>query len=207
MGEAIITIRLLLSATTKLDSIDTKHENLLIYLVSTYDQITVPQARASILWLIGRNIQVPTFKHGPDLLRISLKTFKSDNTEQDSIVKLQILVFSTLLKIHISLEPQLYIEKCITFVKEANQIIFKLARLDDNFDVRDYGRFLEGCMNYIESESKQISIEDAIKLKKRFFDLLSHFRPVSKVSVNEGIVPFDQLIVYICVSCAVFRDC
>ena len=109
-----------------------------------------------------------------------------DDWKEYTIVKLQILVFSTLLKLHTSLEPNLYTEKCNTFVDEANQIVFKLARLDEDFDVRDYGRFLEGSMNYIKSESEKISNEDGTKLKKRLFDLLSNFRPVSKVSSPQG---------------------
>ena len=146
-----------------------------------YNHITVSQARASILWLIGRNLALPLFKHGPDLLRISLQSFR--NADQDAGVKLQILVLSTLLRLHVDISPNLYEEQTIGFVKEANDVVFKLARLDADFDVRDFGRFLEGSLQSIWTESEK----ESTALHRRFFDLLSHFRPVSKIKPPKGI--------------------
>lgn len=90
------------------------------------DKITVPSARASIIWLIGEySDRVP--KIAPDVLRKMAKTF----CDEENIVKLQIL----------NLAVKLY----LTNFKQTSlltQYVLNLAKYDQNYDIRDRARFL-----------------------------------------------------------------
>lgn len=91
------------------------------------DFITVPQARASILWLLGEySDRVP--KIAPDVLRKMAKTFVN---EQD-IVKLQTLNLAVKLYLN---NPEQTSKFC--------QYVFLLAKYDQNYDIRDRARFLK----------------------------------------------------------------
>lgn len=128
----MITIRRLVQEKSSESAIS--HEQLITYLVSIYDTITVPLARASILWLIGHHHA--TFKYAADALRISLKTY----TEQDSFVKSQIITVAALLHIRHSLLEN---SKQKDFVISAYEYVMKLAKFDLDYDVRDEARLLE----------------------------------------------------------------
>lgn len=102
------------------------------------DFITVPQARASILWLLGEySDRVP--KIAPDVLRKMAKTFIN---EQD-IVKLQTL----------NLAVKLYLNNP-NQTKSFCQYVFQLAKYDQNYDIRDRARFLRFFIFDEEDEGK-----------------------------------------------------
>jgi AP-3 complex subunit beta len=90
------------------------------------DKLTVPMARASILWLIGEYSDRVS-KQAPDVLRKMAKTF----CDEDNVVKLQIL----------NLAAKLYVtnQKQVTLLV---QYVFNLAKYDQNYDIRDRSRFL-----------------------------------------------------------------
>lgn len=91
------------------------------------DFITVPAARASILWLIGEyNEHVP--KIAPDVLRKMAKSF----ADEENGVKLQVLNLAVKLFLN---NPQQTELLC--------QHIFNMARYDVNYDIRDRARFLK----------------------------------------------------------------
>lgn len=91
------------------------------------DFITVPQARASILWLLGEySHRVP--KIAPDVLRKMAKTF----INEEDIVKLQTLNLAV--KLYLNNPEQ---------TKKFCQYIFQLAKYDQNYDIRDRARFLK----------------------------------------------------------------
>ncbi len=91
------------------------------------DFITVPAARASILWLIGEyNEHIP--KIAPDVLRKMTKSF----ADEENSVKLQVLNLAVKLFLN---NPQQTELLC--------QHIFNLARYDVNYDIRDRARFLK----------------------------------------------------------------
>lgn len=114
------------------------------------DFITVPAARASILWLIGEYCErVP--KIAPDVLRKLAKSFieevnfrsfynsrytnlffESTFSFQENIVKLQVLNLAVKLYLTNPEQTQLL---C--------QYLFSLARYDENYDIRDRARFLK----------------------------------------------------------------
>ncbi len=89
------------------------------------DKITVPMARASILWLIGEYSDRLS-KIAPDVLRKSVKTF----CEEENVVKLQILNLAV--KLHVSNPKQ---------VALLVQYVLNLAKYDQNYDIRDRARY------------------------------------------------------------------
>ena len=94
------------------------------------DTISVPMARASILWLIGEYCdRVP--KLAPDVLRKMAKIF----IDEQNIVKLQIL----------NLAAKLY----ITNAKQTRlltQYVLNLAKYDLSYDIRDRSRFIRALL-------------------------------------------------------------
>ena len=90
------------------------------------DKVTVPMARASILWLIGEYSDRVN-KIAPDVLRKTAKTF----CEEENIVKLQILNLAV--KLYLTNQKQ---------VALLVQYVFNLAKYDQSYDIRDRARFL-----------------------------------------------------------------
>ncbi|XP_049791279.1 AP-3 complex subunit beta-2 [Schistocerca nitens] len=103
-----------------------EHRDIIVQMAKLVDYISVPQARASILWLLGEySERVPRI--APDVLRKMAKTFITE----ENIVKLQIL----------NLAVKLY----LTNPKQTRlllQYVLSLARYDQNYDIRDRARFL-----------------------------------------------------------------
>lgn len=68
MAESVVVIKKLLQMQSS------THKDIIIHMSRMVDNITVPMARASILWLIGEySDRVP--KIAPDVLRKMAKTF------------------------------------------------------------------------------------------------------------------------------------
>ena len=99
------------------------------------DKVTVPMARASILWLIGEYSDRVS-QIAPDVLRKSVKTF----CEEENVVKLQILNLAV--KLHLTNPKQ---------VALLVQYVLNLAKYDQNYDIRDRARFFR---TLIFNESK-----------------------------------------------------
>ncbi|CAB1318710.1 unnamed protein product [Coregonus sp. 'balchen'] len=90
----------------------TQHSDIIKHMAKLFDNITVPMARASILWLMGEYCErVP--KIAPDVLRKMAKSF----TSEEDIVKLQT-------------------------TKLLTQYILNLGKYDQNYDIRDRTRFI-----------------------------------------------------------------
>ncbi|XP_068105187.1 AP-3 complex subunit beta-1 isoform X2 [Hyperolius riggenbachi] len=102
------------------------HSEIIKHMAKLLDKITVPMARASILWLIGEYCErVP--KIAPDVLRKTAKSF----TNEDDLVKLQIL----------NLAAKLYLTNSKQ-TKLLTQYILSLGKYDQNYDIRDRTRFV-----------------------------------------------------------------
>lgn len=120
VAESVVVIKKLLQTQPN------EHKEIIAHMAKLMDFITVPQARASILWLLGEySDRVP--KIAPDVLRKMAKTFIN---EQD-IVKLQTLNLAVKLYLNNSSQTKLF---C--------QYVFQLAKYDQNYDIRDRARFL-----------------------------------------------------------------
>lgn len=121
VAESVVVIKKLLQTQ------NTEHKRIITQMSKLLDFITVPAARASILWLIGEyNDHVP--KIAPDVLRKMAKTF----ADEENSVKLQVLNLAVKLFLN---NPQQTELLC--------QHIFNMAKFDVNYDIRDRARFLK----------------------------------------------------------------
>ncbi|CAI9176277.1 unnamed protein product [Rangifer tarandus platyrhynchus] len=120
VAESVVVIKKLLQMQP------IQHGEIIKHMAKLLDSITVPVARASILWLIGENCErVP--KIAPDVLRKTAKSF----TSEDDLVKLQIL----------NLGAKLYLTNSKQ-TKLLTQYILNLGKYDQNYDIRDRTRFI-----------------------------------------------------------------
>ncbi|XP_075326505.1 AP-3 complex subunit beta-2 isoform X7 [Odontesthes bonariensis] len=120
VAESVVVIKKLLQMQPE------KHSDIIKHMAKLTDNIQVPMARASILWLIGEYCEhVP--KIAPDVLRKMAKSF----TSEEDIVKLQI----------INLAAKLYLTNSKQ-TKLLTQYVLNLAKYDQNYDIRDRARFI-----------------------------------------------------------------
>ncbi|XP_022105220.1 AP-3 complex subunit beta-2-like isoform X2 [Acanthaster planci] len=120
VAESVVVIKKLLQMNP------TEHKEIIRHMAKLADAITVPMARASILWLIGEySDRVP--KIAPDVLRKMAKDF----TNEEDIVKLQIMNLGAKLYLTNSKQTKLLF-----------QYVLNLAKYDQNYDIRDRARFL-----------------------------------------------------------------
>ncbi|XP_070706572.1 AP-3 complex subunit beta-1 isoform X2 [Pempheris klunzingeri] len=120
VAESVVVIKKLLQTQP------TQHSEIIKHMAKLFDNITVPMARASILWLMGEYCErVP--KIAPDVLRKMAKTF----TAEEDIVKLQV----------VNLAAKLYLTNSKQ-TKLLTQYILNLGKYDQNYDIRDRTRFI-----------------------------------------------------------------
>ncbi|XP_029139309.1 AP-3 complex subunit beta-1 [Protobothrops mucrosquamatus] len=120
VAESIVVIKKLLQTQPA------HHGEIIKRMARLLDSITVPVARASILWLTGEYCErVP--KIAPDVLRKMAKSF----TVEDDLVKLQIL----------NLGAKLYLTNSKQ-TKLLTQYILNLGKYDQSYDIRDRTRFI-----------------------------------------------------------------
>lgn len=123
VAESVVVIKKLLQS----QDAQQHKQRIITQMSKLLDFITVPAARASILWLIGEyNDHVP--KIAPDVLRKMVKSF----CDEDTSVKLQVLNLAVKLILNNPQQTALL-----------TQHVFNLARYDANYDVRDRARFLK----------------------------------------------------------------
>uniref|UniRef100_A0A671RJK9 AP-3 complex subunit beta n=1 Tax=Sinocyclocheilus anshuiensis TaxID=1608454 RepID=A0A671RJK9_9TELE len=120
VAESVVVIKKLLQTQPS------QHSDIIKHMAKLFDSITVPMARASILWLMGEYCEhVP--KNAPDVLRKMAKTFISE----EDIVKLQTVNLAA--KLYLSNSKQ---------TKLLTQYILNLGKYDQNYDIRDRTRFI-----------------------------------------------------------------
>ncbi|KFQ43450.1 AP-3 complex subunit beta-1, partial [Nestor notabilis] len=120
VAESVVVIKKLLQTQPE------HHGEIIKHMAKLLDNITVPVARASILWLIGEYCErVP--KIAPDVLRKTAKSF----TNEDDLVKLQIL----------NLGAKLYLTNSKQ-TKLLTQYVLNLGKYDQSYDIRDRTRFI-----------------------------------------------------------------
>jgi len=143
VAESVVVIKKLLQTQPN------EHKDIIAHMAKLMDFITVPQARASILWLLGEySDRVP--KIAPDVLRKMAKSFVN---EQD-IVKLQTLNLAVKLCLNNS-----------TQTKPFCQYVFQLAKYDQNYDIRDRARFLR----HFIFEDENDTTKKILQFAKRIF--------------------------------------
>ncbi|XP_050519142.1 AP-3 complex subunit beta-1 [Diabrotica virgifera virgifera] len=121
VAESVVVIKRLLQT----QAADPKE--IITHMARLLDSITVAQARAAILWLLGEHSQkVPQV--APDVLRKMAKTFP----DEDDIVKLQVMNLA--IKLYIT-NPEQTSLLC--------QYVCNLAKYDQNYDIRDKARLFK----------------------------------------------------------------
>lgn len=124
VAESVVVIKRLLQ-TQNADV-----EEIVQHMARLLDGITVAQARAAILWLLGEHSQkVP--KIAPDVLRKIAKTF----ADEDDVVKFQAMNLA--IKLYITNQEQ---------TDALCRYVLNLALYDQNYDVRDKARLLRRFM-------------------------------------------------------------
>lgn len=95
------------------------------------NSVTVPQARAAIIWLVGEySGKIP--ERAPDVLRCLAKTF----LDESDLVKLQILTLGA--KLVLAAEPGAPAPRVVAILR----YVLQLAKYDQNYDIRDRARLL-----------------------------------------------------------------
>ncbi|XP_053858548.1 AP-3 complex subunit beta-1 isoform X3 [Vidua macroura] len=136
VAESVVVIKKLLQTQPA------HHGEIIKHMAKLLDNIMVPVARASILWLIGEYCErVP--KIAPDVLRKTAKSF----TNEDDLVKLQILNLGA--KLYLTNSKQLvgWFDSVfpISFylgTKLLTQYVLNLSKYDQSYDIRDRTRFI-----------------------------------------------------------------
>ncbi|TWW75770.1 AP-3 complex subunit beta-2 [Takifugu flavidus] len=133
VAESVVVIKKLLQMQPE------KHSDIIKHMAKLTDNIQVPMARASILWLIGEYCEhVP--KIAPDVLRKMAKSF----TNEEDIVKLQIINLAAKLYLTNSKQAEQEGHFCSfsSQTKLLTQYVLNLAKYDQNYDIRDRARFI-----------------------------------------------------------------
>ncbi|XP_035221751.1 AP-3 complex subunit beta-1-like isoform X1 [Stegodyphus dumicola] len=185
VAESVVVIKKLLQMQI------TEHKDIIIHMSRLMDTITVPMARASILWLIGEYADKVT-KIAPDVLRKVAKTFSNE----EDIVKLQALNLAAKLYLTNSKQTKLLV-----------QYVFNLAKYDINYDIRDRARFLRQLImpqgekiSYLAKHAKKILLasKPAPVLQSRFKDRdryqlgsLSHYINARTIGYHD-LPPFPE---------------
>ncbi|CAF0992492.1 unnamed protein product [Adineta ricciae] len=124
VAESVVVVKKLLQINP------VQYGDIIKHIVRKVDKITVPQARASILWLIGEYSERIS-KLAPDVLRKMAKTFP----DEEAIVKHQILNLAAKLYVMNAKQTHLLV-----------QYVFNLAKYDTNYDTRDKARLLRALL-------------------------------------------------------------
>lgn len=147
IGESVTVIRTLIQLSASRSAADhdgtkssTTIDNpgkLIAHLAYMLDRISVPTARASIIWLVGEFYEEVSHI-AADILRIMAKNFANE----DDSVKMQVITLGTKIYLkegdHISL---LY------------QYILNLGKYDTSYDIRDRVRFIRRVLINPENQS------------------------------------------------------
>ncbi|XP_049826846.1 AP-3 complex subunit beta-2 [Aethina tumida] len=182
VAESVVVIKRLLQT----QAADPKE--IITHMARLLDSITVAQARAAILWLLGEHSKkVP--KIAPDVLRKLAKTF----SDEHDIVKLQVMNLAVKLSITNPEQTMLL-----------SQYILNLARYDQNYDIRDRARFLKqfippGENNFFAKHSSNIFLANkpAPLLQSQFdqeelqLGSLSHYIK-QRATGYEDLPPFPE---------------
>ncbi|XP_053552695.1 AP-3 complex subunit beta-2, partial [Bombina bombina] len=128
VAESVVVIKKLLQMQPA------QHSEIIKHMAKLIDNIQVPMARASILWLIGEYCEhVPRI--APDVLRKMAKSFIGE----EDIVKLQIINLAAKLFLTNSKQTKLL-----------TQYVLNLAKYDQNYDIRDRTRFIRQLIVPVE---------------------------------------------------------
>ncbi|CAB0043494.1 unnamed protein product [Trichogramma brassicae] len=183
VAESVVVIKKLLQTQPN------EHKDIIAHMAKLMDFITVPQARASILWLLGEySNRVP--KIAPDVLRKMAKTF----VNEEDIVKLQTLNLAVKLYLN---NPEQTTKFC--------QYIFQLAKYDQNYDIRDRARFLKFFIFADEERQQQEADSKDLTSQARKIFLAHKPAPTLTTRVKDSEFQLGTLSHYLDMPCNGYR--
>ncbi len=167
MAESVVVIKQLLQLLTDSEEHEAIMKDVISHLSKLLTTITIPTARASIVWVIGEySHKVPLI--APDVLRQLAKSFASE----DPNVKLQILNLGGKLSLSNT-------EK----TRKIFEYVLNLAKYDMSYDVRDRARVMK------------LVVFGNGKLAEHAKALFITKKPVpSQVTPNEGMYLLNLLL-------------
>ena len=143
------------------------HRDTIVTMAKLAMRITVPAARASIVWLLGEySGHVP--KIAPDVLRQLAKSF----ADEEDIVKLQIMNLAS--KLYLTNQKQ---------TKALFNYVAQLARYDQSFDIRDRARFIKAVIMSKETKLHKHA-KHLFLSKKPAPALVSHFTQQNRFALG-----------------------
>jgi AP-3 complex subunit beta len=135
VAQSVVVIKKLLQLHPK------QNKDLIDQVARLADSVTVPMAKASILWLVGEYCSLVP-KMGPDVLRKAAKNFVNES----DIVKLQTVNLAAKLVLSNPKQTRLLCD-----------YVLSLAKYDQNYDIRDRARFLKQLVTPPEGEETALS--------------------------------------------------
>jgi AP-3 complex subunit beta len=124
VAESVVVIKKLLQLNPE------AHKEIIVMMSKMANKVTVPMAKASVLWIIGEySSHVP--KIAPDVLRQMAQTFP----QEEAIVKLQVLNLAAKLYIVNTKQTKLLVS-----------YVLNLAKYDMNYDLRDRARLIRAII-------------------------------------------------------------
>jgi AP-3 complex subunit beta len=164
VAESVIVIRHLLQQNPA------EHKRVIGQMAILLEQIKVPVARASIVWMIGEYYNlIPEV--GADALRILARDFG----EEHDLVKLQALTLGT----------KLYLNEGES-INLLFQYVLNLARYDQSYDIRDRARFIRSVLFDTRGKCPQLTEKamDLFTAKKPPAQMNSQFHERSRFQIS-----------------------
>lgn len=164
VAESVIVIRHLLQQNPK------EHKRVIGQMAILLEEVKVPIARASIVWMIGEYYDlIPEV--GADALRIMAKSFG----DESDLVKLQAL----------TLGIKLYLKEGES-INLLFQYVLNLARYDQSYDIRDRARFIRTVLFDTRGKCPQLSerAHELFMAKKAPAQVSSQFHERSRFQIS-----------------------
>jgi len=144
VAAAVIVIRRLLQQNP------TENAKAVKRLVRLLEKISVPAARASIVWIVGE-FSATVKEYAPDTLRKLAKGFRDEAVE----VKFQILNLAVKLWVQTRLKSSSGGDRS-DVLRLLFEYVLQLAKFDMNFDLRDRARLLSGLLLSQDDEDEDL---------------------------------------------------
>jgi AP-3 complex subunit beta len=163
IAESVVVIRYLIQKNPE------EYQKVLKQMCILLEDITVPVARASIVWMVGEYYDLLS-DIGADILRIIAKNY----TEESDLVKLQAL----------TLGAKLYLKEGDS-VNLLFQYILNLARYDLSYDIRDRARLIRTVLFNPKEECGTLTerVSDIFLAKKPLSQISSSFHERSRFTI------------------------
>eukprot|EP00475_Leptophrys_vorax_P017458 TRINITY_DN2411_c0_g1_i2.p1 TRINITY_DN2411_c0_g1~~TRINITY_DN2411_c0_g1_i2.p1 ORF type:complete len:368 (-),score=103.99 TRINITY_DN2411_c0_g1_i2:1264-2367(-) len=155
LAEVVVAIRQLLKQHPKL------HADIIPKLIRFLEKTEVPQARASVVWIVGE-YRSSMSKYAPDVLRKLAKLFPNES----EVVKFQVLNLAVKLKLdadQAKTDDTNHSESVWTSITLLTEYVLNMARYDMSIDLRDRARLFSFVLSSSITEEQVIDVKSILK--------------------------------------------